>query len=76
MLETLVTMTNEQKQNAYYKLAYLSSFATSDYNVTLNYLDQAINIDPTNAFSAELIKFKTEMEEAVEQQEAAATAGQ
>lgn len=76
LLETLVTMTNEQKQNAYYKLAYLSSFATSDYNVTLNYLDQAINIDPTNAFSAELIKFKTEMEEAVEQQEAAATAGQ
>lgn len=72
MLESLVDMTNEQKQNAYYKLAYLSSFATSDYNVILNYLDQAIDIDPASAFSAELIKFRTELEEVIEQQEATA----
>lgn len=72
MLESLVDMTNEQKQNAYYKLAYLSSLVTSDYNVILNYLDQAIDIDPASAFSAELIKFRTELEEVIEQQEAAA----
>lgn len=76
MLVTLVDMTNEQKQTAYYMLAYLSSLVTSDYNVILNYLDQAIDIDPASAFSAELIKFKTELEEAIERQGAAAATGQ